>query len=380
MINVQLLKKSSYGFMMVVFMAAALFLSFQTEINAASVTNKDVILVLDTSLSMIGYQGKNIMDDVKKSVYTYIDSLQDGDRVTFVTFDEDLKIYPQVVIDDQNDRDIVKKYISVTEAKGEWTYTLKMLQTVFGIADTLTKDNQEQTKVNPRNVVIVIMTDGLDDPPPAKSKERFDLKKIAEQYSGNDWWIYLVNLAEMEKSKEISAAQQKLKAELSKISENTTFIDGQNPDKAINEDLQKDIEQKEWSQFKKILPFIILVLLLILIIALVIIKRASGVKVKGSLDYWNHDLLKPEVLNVSLTALNIKSIPVGRAIMTGVRIREFESRNVFTLKAVREKGVIRIKVIPDEGLEFGFKNKDFDGYVNDGDIFSASNYSFRYNA
>ncbi len=380
MINVQLLKKSSYGFMMVVFMAAALFLSFQTESKAASVTNKDVILVLDTSLSMIGYQGKNIMDDVKKSVYTYIDSLQDGDRVTFVTFDEDLKIYPQVVIDDQNDRDIVKKYISVTEAKGQWTYTLKMLQTVFGIADTLTKENQGQTKVNPRNVVIVIMTDGLDDPPPAKSKERFDLKKIAEQYSGNDWWIYLVNLAEMEKSKEISAAQQKLKAELSKISENTTFIDGQNPDKAINEDLQRDIEQKEWSQFKKILPFIILVLLLILIIALVIIKRASGVKVKGSLDYWNHDLLKPEVLNVSLTALSMKSIPVGRAVMTGVRIRDFESRNVLTLKAVREKGVIRIKVIPDEGLEFGFKNKDFDGYVNEGDIFSASNFSFRYNA
>jgi len=379
-INVQLLKKSSYGFMMVVFMAAALFLSFQTESKAASVTNKDVILVLDTSLSMIGYQGKNIMDDVKKSVYTYIDSLQDGDRVTFVTFDEDLKIYPQVVIDDQNDRDIVKKYISVTEAKGQWTYTLKMLQTVFGIADTLTKENQGQTKVNPRNVVIVIMTDGLDDPPPAKSKERFDLKKIAEQYSGNDWWIYLVNLAEMEKSKEISAAQQKLKAELSKISENTTFIDGQNPDKAINEDLQRDIEQKEWSQFKKILPFIILVLLLILIIALVIIKRASGVKVKGSLDYWNHDLLKPEVLNVSLTALSMKSIPVGRAVMTGVRIRDFESRNVLTLKAVREKGVIRIKVIPDEGLEFGFKNKDFDGYVNEGDIFSASNFSFRYNA
>lgn len=355
-------------------------MSFQADSKAASVTNKDVILVLDTSLSMVGYQGKNIMDDVKRSVYTYIDSLQDGDRVTFVTFDEDLKVYPQIVIDDQNDRDIVKKYISMTEAKGQWTFTLKMLQTVFGIADTLTKDNQAQTQVNPRNVVIVIMTDGLDDPPPAKSKERFDLKKIAEQYSGNDWWIYLVNLAEMEKSKEISAAQKKLKEELSKISENTTFIDGQNPDKAINEDLQRDIEQKEWNQFKKILPFILLILLLILIIALVLIRRASTVKVKGSLDYWNHELLKPEVLNVSLTALNIKSIPVGRAIMTGVRIRDFESRHVFTLKAVREKGVIRIKIIADEGLEVGFKNKDFDGYVNDGDIFSASNFSFRYNA
>ena len=376
----RLLKKCSYRFIVVLVLVSALILSLQSGSKAASVTNKDVILVLDTSLSMVGYQGKNIMDDVKKSVFTYIDSLQDGDRVTFVTFDEGLKVYPQVVIDDQNDRDIVKKYISVTEAKGQWTFTLKMLQTVFGIADNLTMENQVQNPANPRNVVIVIMSDGLDDPPPGKTKERFDLKKIAEQYSGNDWWIYLVNLAEMEKSKEISAAQKKLKEELSKISENTTFIDGQNPDKAINEDLQRDIEQKEWNQFKKILPFILLILLLILIIALVLIRRASTVKVKGSLDYWNHELLKPEVLNVSLTALNIKSIPVGRAIMTGVRIRDFESRHVFTLKAVREKGVIRIKIIADEGLEVGFKNKDFDGYVNDGDIFTASNFSFRYNA
>jgi Mg-chelatase subunit ChlD len=90
-------------------MAAVLVMFFQTDSKAASVTNKDVILVLDTSLSMVGYQGRNIMDDVKRSVYTYIDSLQDGDRVTFVTFDEDLKVYPQIVIDDQNDRDIVKK-------------------------------------------------------------------------------------------------------------------------------------------------------------------------------------------------------------------------------------------------------------------------------
>ena len=380
MINVRLLKKGSYSFIMVVVMAAALIMSYQSESKAASVSNKDVILVLDTSLSMVGYQGKNIMDDVKKSVYTYIDSLQDGDRVTFVTFDEDLKIYPQIVIDDQNDRDIVKKYISMTEAKGQWTFTLKMLQAVFGIADTLTKDNQAQTQVNPRNVVIVIMTDGLDDPPPAKSREKFDLKKIAEQYSGNDWWIYLVNLAEMQKSKEISAAQQKLKDELAKVSENTTFIDGQNPDKAINEDLKRDVEQKEWQQFLKILPFIVLALLLLAIIVLFILKRASGVKVKGSLDYWNHELLKPEVLRASLDNLGLKNVVIGRVVTSGVKIREFESRYVFSLKAVREKGVIRIKIIANEGLEVGFKNKEFDGYVNDGDIFSASNYSFRYNA
>ncbi|HOP63085.1 MAG TPA: VWA domain-containing protein [Spirochaetota bacterium] len=269
----QLLKKGSYSFIIIMVMAFAFLLTFQSESKAAS--NKDVILVLDTSLSMVGYQGKNIMDDVKRSVYTYIDSLQDGDRVTFVTFDEDLKTYPQVVIDDQNDRDIVKKYISVTEAKGQWTFTLKMLKTVFGIADNLTKANLEENPSNPRNVVIVIMTDGLDDPPPARSKEKFDLKKIADQYSGNDWWIYLVNLAEMKKSKVISEAQENLKKELAKVSGNTTFIDGENPDKAINEDMRKDIEQKEWNQFLKVLPFIILAVLLAGIIILVLLKRQA---------------------------------------------------------------------------------------------------------
>lgn len=377
-INVRLLKKSSYGFMVVVIMAAALILSFQAESKAAS--NKDVILVLDTSLSMMGYQGKNIMGDVKRSVYTYIDSLQDGDRVTFVTFDEDLKVYPQVVIDDQNDRDIVKKYISMTEAKGQWTFTLKMLQTVFGIADELTKENHAQSQVNPRNVVIVIMTDGLDDPPPGKGGERFDLKKIAEQYSGNDWWIYLVNFAEMQKSKEIAVAQQKLREELSRVSENTTFIDSENPDKAINEDLKRDVEQKEWSQFMKILPFVVLISLLVLIVLFVLIKRAAGVRVKGTIDYWNHELIRPEVLRVTLDGLEAKRVLIGRAVTTGIKIRDFESRFNFALKAAREKGVIRIQIAAEEGLEVGFKNRDFDGYVNDGDIFSASNYSFRYNA
>ena len=60
-------------------------------------------------LSMVGYQGKNIFESVKGSVDAYLNTLQDGDRVTFITFDEGVKVYPQVLIDDQNDRDIVKK-------------------------------------------------------------------------------------------------------------------------------------------------------------------------------------------------------------------------------------------------------------------------------
>ncbi|HOK01828.1 MAG TPA: vWA domain-containing protein [Spirochaetota bacterium] len=362
--------------------SVAILVSFfcQGFAYSAAKVNKDVILVLDTSLSMVGYQGRNIFEDVKVSVYKYIDSLQDGDRVTFVTFDEDLKIFPTVVLDDKNDRDIVKKYISVTEAKGQWTFTLKMLKAVFALADTITKQNQKENPVNPRNVVIVIMSDGLDDPPPANSKETFNLKKIAEQYSGNDWWIYIVNLAEMQKSKEISAAQQALKEELSKVSENTAIIGGENPDKAINEDLKKDVEEKEWQQVVKLLPYLAAIFLIVLIIVILLLRRSAGTKISGVLEYWNHELLKPEVHSVNLAGYNMKLIAIGRHPDSVLRIRDFEARGMFYLKAVREKGVIRIKISHDEGLEIFFKNKESDGYVNNGDIFAVSNYSFRYSA
>lgn len=368
------IKKSTYKLLLLLIAGFILMLKPESFSAAA---NKDVILVLDTSLSMVGYQGKNIFESVKGSVDTYLSTLQDGDRVTFVTFDEDVKVYPRVLIDDQNDRDIVKKYISITEATGQWTHTLKMLKTVFALADQITKESEQNKTELKRNVVIVIMSDGLDDPPPSRAKEKFNLKKVAEQYSGNDWWIYLVNLDELQKSKEISAAQQNLLNELGKVSGNTSILDGSDPDKAINEELRKDVDSKERDQFYRLLAVVSGFLILILLIVFIFIKMRS-VKIKGHLEYWNHELLKPEVHNLSLTNFAKKEIILGRGASCTAKIREYESRYTFSLKAVRKSGQILVAVSHEEGLDFGFKNKESDGYLQDGDIFSASNISFRY--
>ncbi len=369
------IKKSTYKLLLL--LIAGFILMLKPESFSAAAANKDVILVLDTSLSMVGYQGKNIFESVKGSVDSYLNTLQDGDRVTFITFDEDVKVYPQVLIDDQNDRDIVKKYISITEAKGQWTHTLKMLKTVFALADQLTKESAQNTTDLKRNVVIVIMSDGLDDPPPANSKEKFDLKKVAAQYSGNDWWIYLVNLDELQKSKEISAAQQNLLNELGKVSGNTSILDGSNPDKAINDELKNDIDRKEREQFYRLLAVVSGLLILILLIIFIVLKIRS-VKITGHLEYWNHELLKPEVHNLSLTAFGKKEIVLGRGPSCTAKIREYESRYPFILKAVRKSGQVVLKIDHEEGLGLGFKNKESDGYLLNGDIFSASNISFRY--
>ena len=368
------IKKSTYKLLLLLIAGFILMLKPESFSAAA---NKDVILVLDTSLSMVGYQGKNIFESVKGSVDTYLTTLQDGDRVTFVTFDEDVKVYPRVLIDDQNDRDIVKKYISITEATGQWTHTLKMLKTVFALADQITKESEQNKAELKRNVVIVIMSDGLDDPPPSRAKEKFNLKKVAEQYSGNDWWIYLVNLDELQKSKEISAAQQNLLNELGKVSGNTSILDGSDPDKAINEELRKDVENKEQEQFYRLLAVVSGFLILILLIVFIFIKMRS-VKIKGRLEYWNHELLKPEVHNLSLTNFVKKEIILGRGASCTAKIRGYESRYTFSLKAVRKSGQILVAVSHEEGLDFGFKNKESDGYLQDGDIFSASNISFRF--
>jgi uncharacterized protein YegL len=343
------------------------------NLNAAS--NKDVILVLDTSLSMRGYgtNSKDIFESVKNSINVYIDTqLQDGDKVTFVTFDEEVKVFPRIMLDDQNDKDILKKYISVTEAHGAWTHMLIMLQQVFAIAKNLTDENAAGDK---RDVVIVIMTDGLDDPPPGK--ETFTLKSVAEQYQGNDWWIYVVNLSEMEKTGKISASLQQFSDNLKTVSDNTMILDGSDPNKAINEDMKADMEKRELVQ-QKVIPAIAIILALAILIGLFIYLRLKKLQIKGSLEYWNHELLKPEVFRVDLAPLGAREIIVGRVLGCNVKIRDYESRIPFSLKAKSQKGDIVLLLSHAGDLEVGFKNKEYDGFVNNGDIFTASNFSFRY--
>ncbi|HPG52628.1 MAG TPA: VWA domain-containing protein, partial [Spirochaetota bacterium] len=143
--------------------------------DAAARQSKDIILVLDTSLSMVGQAGaQNILDKVKRSIGDYIGQVEEGDRVTFMTFDVDTRIYPTVLINDENDRDILKKYITMTEATGLWTYTYKMIVKVIETADSLEKEKDG------RQTEIVIMTDAIDDPPPGDMK-KFDIHALMDK-------------------------------------------------------------------------------------------------------------------------------------------------------------------------------------------------------
>jgi uncharacterized protein YegL len=225
--------------------------------------NNDIILVLDTSYSMVGKPGKDIFDQVKNSIYWFIDNrVKDGDRIYFMTFDSDVKVFPEVIVDSKNDRDIIKKFISVIEAKGMWTYTLRMLSHVFDLADRLTQENADSK--SKRKVAIFIMSDGLDDPPPASVRNKIKLSDVTDKYQGrgDDWWIYISNFQDLRNSKQLSDAYEKFKKELGKVG-NVRFIDDGDPDQAF----QDQLAAEKTSAIVKFFQVLLLIILLVLYIS-----------------------------------------------------------------------------------------------------------------
>jgi len=338
--------------------------------------NNDIILVLDTSYSMVGKPGRDIFDQVKSSINWFIDNrVKDGDRIYFMTFDQDVKLYPEVIVDTKNDRDIVKKFISVIEAKGQWTYTFKMLNNVFALADKLTQEAADSKQKSKRKVAIFIMSDGLDDPPPASVKDRIKLSDVTDKYQGrgDDWWIYISSFQELQKSKKLSDSYEKFKNELSKVG-NVRIVDDVDPNKAIEGVLPE--ENKTWEVFKVILFIILLLLLLIGLVWL--IKKLFSLEITGRFEYWNHELLRPDVYTVKISGYEKREMFLGRTMDCLVRIKEYESRYPFKLRAVKKDGKVVLKITPTGNLEVNFQNRENDGYVLDGDIFSASNITFKY--
>ncbi len=327
--------------------------------------NRNVILVLDTSMSMIGFGGKDILEDVKGSIARYIDKLQDGDKVTFMTFDTEVRTYPAILVDDENDRDILKKYISMTEAKGKWTYTINMMKEVFKKAEELSSADKD------RKLVIVIMTDALDDPPPGKRKESFDIKSVASDYAGKDWWIYLVSYSDLKKNEKVI---NELKKELEKVSSKSKIISaGERPEESFRE-VQKDELPDEGFPVSIIIAIVVVVGIIIFLV----VKKGGGPVVTGRLEYWNTEILDPYIEKFDASRHMSNEIVIGKGVNCHLNLHDFAFPGSFSIIADKKSGGSMLKV--PENIEFEFKNKEGGNILQDGDIFQVANYGFKYMA
>jgi len=343
--------------------------------DAIARERKDLILVLDTSLSMAGYGGKNIFSTVKGSLNKFIEQLDDGDSMSFITFDEEVKLYPTVLVESKNDKDILKKYISMTEAKGKWTYTYEM------IAAVLKKAQEMEQKDKGRQRVIVVLTDGIDDPPPGTKKKYFNMKDIASGYTGKDWFIYFVNLGQLKNNPKFAKVQKELSESVSK---HTKVVDvaGKTPEKAIEKELMRDVKadiEKERMNFFKSPYFYALLAVIALIVIILLLRRIMQVKITGRLVYWDISLMDPSVRSYDLTKHNARDLVVGHGSGCALNIRDINIPEPFRIFARREHGEVRIMLQAGKGYTLEFVKAEPHEYLVDGDIFKAGNYSFRYN-
>lgn len=360
----------------IIFLFIFIFIALNGKSEAGE--NKDLILVLDTSLSMVGYGGKNIFPKVKENLPRFIEQLEEDDTITFMTFDTDVKVYPTVYIDDEHDKDIIKKYISMTEARGKWTYTSEMLRHALEKAQDLEKKDEDRQRV------IVVMTDALDDPPPGNRSDTVKIREIARPYSEKDWFILLMNFGEIKKNKalakQIEGITKYTKVIDSKISEGSQKETDKDVQDAIEKDLKKNIEAMEAKKREESSPIGAIIIAILIIAAILVflfyLKRFSQLKVYGKLDYWDHTVISPYEKSYDLTRLNQREVAIGK--QGNLRLSDIEVNDPFVIAAVRDNGEIKLTLISGKGYNIEFVNREPGRFLQSGDMFKVANYTFRY--
>lgn len=331
--------------------------------------SRDIIIILDTSLSMKGQAGgKDIFDRVKKSIEGYIDQVRDGDRVTFVTFDTDVRIYPSVLVDDDNDRDILKKYISMTEATGLWTYTHKMIYKVFEAAKSLEKE------ADGRQTEIIILTDAIDDPPPGEMK-KFDLADFVNKYGKRaETWVYILSFSNIDDSE----AAKKLAQNIRQVTDKVEIIKGEEPEKGTQSLIEGEKSRQAESSCIWMAIAIAVACILFVLFILFLIKRFSALKVAGRLEYWNNEIIEPYIQRYDFARNPVREIRVGKGLGCTPNIKDINIKTPFVIKAVREGGQVRMAIEGSQGAAVEMVNRQADGLLQDGDVFKVGNYTFKY--
>ncbi len=132
----------------------------QEQNSAENRGRVDWIFVLDTSASMRGAGGaSDIFDEVKTALEEFINAAEQGDSVTFYTFDRDTTPRPTVRITDEADRRDLRRILQSLDANGDRTYTGKAVRDALDRAREL----GERGKAEHRRPSIVLLTDGVED-------------------------------------------------------------------------------------------------------------------------------------------------------------------------------------------------------------------------
>lgn len=139
--------------------AAVVFLILAPFARAQTRGKVDWIFLVDTSASMRGVGGtQDIFDDVKESVGTFVREASDGDSVSVLTFDRDVRSHGLRDLHAQLDRDELSATIDTLAANGDRTHLGLAIEKGLERAESL------RARGDPtRSRALVLFTDGKED-------------------------------------------------------------------------------------------------------------------------------------------------------------------------------------------------------------------------
>lgn len=153
----------------------------------------DLILLVDTSATMAGKAGgRNIFPEVKRALKELVDASELGDNVVLISYDTDTRPRPAAVIYGVQDKAALKVEIDALNANGQWTYTAAAIER--GLEEAKRLDDAQGAGKHPK--VVVLLTDGMNDPPPAVrgTAAEVRLNDVASRFRGMPWFVWQVQL------------------------------------------------------------------------------------------------------------------------------------------------------------------------------------------
>lgn len=180
-------------FAVIAVLVAACCAAGQAAPTPRPVIPTDLILVVDTSRTMIGEAGgQNIFPEVKRVLKELIDKANIGDSVVLISYDATVQAYPTTLINDQQDKERLKVLVDQLRAKGDWTYTAAAIQA--GLAEAKRLDNAQGADRHTK--AVILLTDGINNPPPSVrgTSAEVRLEEVARRYAGMPWFVWQVQL------------------------------------------------------------------------------------------------------------------------------------------------------------------------------------------
>jgi hypothetical protein len=173
-----------------------LWLSCFCAFSAEQSAGINVIYVLDVSASM---NRGGLFENIKSRLKQLVDERDVGDRVTLLTFGEEVSKIIDVEIRNRRDIEEIKGVIGSLKANGPWTWMSQAFQRTRDMAADV------ETKQPGKRIAIYLLTDCENDPPPTvkKAEPPWKFVEVLIQYFKDfkvqDTHVYLLSYGHLDR-------------------------------------------------------------------------------------------------------------------------------------------------------------------------------------